>query len=153
SVPFDERAAGFDKIFAGIKALGDGPDGFSQSRAVAQICRSREDIYLSTRIVDVVLPRNAEASLGKNRRECVANNGATPVSHMHGACRVGGHELDIDAFAATYLRIAEGGAGIQDNAQLRVPNLGGQFDIDEPWLCHSEGEAGATVVTGDELTS
>ena len=62
--------------------------------------RPRQDVHLSAGIVDVVLARHAEAGLGQQSRERIANHGTPAVSDMHRSGGVGRHELDIDALAA-----------------------------------------------------
>src|SRR6516165_5412078 len=70
---------------------------------------------------------------------------------MHRPGRIGGNELDVDALAAAYRRITESGTGAQYRAQLRVPDHGGQLDIDKPRPRRGDGEAGTTIVTCGEF--
>src|SRR5262249_46541145 len=91
-----ERAASVDQVFAGIKPLGNRPHRLAQRLAVAQICRTRENIDLSAGIVDVVLARRAEPGPARQRCKGVPNYGASTVSGSHGSGGIGGDEFYVD---------------------------------------------------------
>ena len=57
-----------------------------------------------------------------------------------------------ETFAVTDRRIAESRAGAQDGAKLRLPDLGGQPDVDEARLYRGNREPAAAVIAGRELT-
>ncbi len=153
SVALGKRAAGFREVFAGIQALGNGSDRFAQSFAVAQMGRPREHIDLGAGVVDVVLALHAEPGLGQQPGQRVPDHRAAAVPDMHRARRVGGHELDIDPLAAPDRRIAKRRAGTQDGAQLRVPDLGSQPDVDKTRPRWGGREPAAAIVPGHELAS
>ena len=48
---------------------------------------------------------------------------------------------------------AKRGAGAQDGAQLRRPNLQGELEVDEPRLHRGDGEPRAMIIASGELTS
>ena len=98
------------------------------------MCRPCEHVHLGAGVVDVVLALHAEPGLGQEPRQRVPDHRAAAVPDVHRARRIGRHELDIDTFGATNRRIAERRAGAQDGAELRVPDLGSQPDVDEPRL-------------------
>ena len=129
-----------------------GPIVVAQSLAVSQIGRPREDIDLGAGVVDVVLALHAEPGLGEQPGQRVPDHCAAAVPDMHRAGRIGRYELDIDAFAAADRRIAKRRAGTQDCAELRVPDLGSQPDIDETRLRRGNREAAAAIIPGDELS-
>ena len=101
SVALGKRTADCREVLAGIQALGNGSDRFTQGFSVAQAGRSREHVDLSARIVDVILALHAEPSLGEQRGQRIPDHRAAAVADMHRTRRVGGNEFDIDALAAT----------------------------------------------------
>ncbi len=91
--------------------------------------------------------------MAKQPGQRVPDHRAAAVPDVHRARRIGRHELDIDAFAATNRRIAERRAGTQNGAELRVPDLGSQPDVDETRLHRGNREPAAAIVPGHELAS
>ena len=153
SVALGQRPAGFHQVFARIQALGNGSARFAQSLAVPEIGGLCEHVHLRAGVVDVILALHAEPGLCQEPGQRIPDNRPATVADMHRARRISRHELDIDAFAATDRRIAEGRAGTQDGAELRVPDLGRQPDIDETRPHRDNREPAAAIIPGHELSS
>ena len=84
-------------------AVGREREPFAAALEVAQPDADREDVHLPAGVVDVVLAMHAEAGrveqVGERGAECCVS----PVTHVQGAGRIRGHELDHHALAAAQL--------------------------------------------------
>ena len=153
SVALGQGAAGLDQVFAGIEPLRHRIDGLAQRLAVAQMERAREHVDLGAGVVDVILAVHREAGLGEERGQRVADHRAPPVPDMHRPRRVGRDEFDIDPLAGADRRIAVGRAGVEDRAQLRVPHLRIEPDVEKARLGDRHRITAAAVIGAEELAA
>ena len=126
-----QRRADRLQVVARIKSVGDRTDVLAERLAVAQMHRAGEHIDLGAGIVDVVLARDVVAGEGQQRGERVAEHGAARVTDVHGAGRIGGNILDVDALAAADGAAAVGVAGRDERGENRMPRRWLETQVDE----------------------
>ena len=120
--------------------------------------RSPVDHQTTTVERDLTRPRGkasarARSHGGTGSRSAGARNPHASLPNTHAQLSRLKHadEFDIDPLALADHRIAEVGARLQDRAKLRVPNFGGQPDVNKSRLRGTHGKAPASVVAGGKL--
>ena len=96
--------------------------------------RAREQVDLGAAVVDVVLAGHPPAELREQVGERVAEHRAAAVADVERPGRIGRAELDIDASAAAEIGCPIAAAGIEDDPDLRSPEVVGEAQVDEAWL-------------------
>ena len=94
--------------------------------------RPREDSDLPARVVDVILARDLVTRPFEQARQCIADDCAPAMPHVHRSSRVRRDIFDIDYRPATEVRPAIGIARRVDRRQFVAPDAVGQPQIDEP---------------------
>ena len=91
----------------------------------------REDVHLVARVVDVELAGHVIACEGKDVCHRIAERCPTAMSQMHGTCRVGGNELEVDLDAIAVVARAVKRVLTTNHAKHALQCGIGELDVDE----------------------
>ncbi len=131
-----DGAADILQILAGILAFREIADVLAQRLSVAQVGRTRQDVDLGARIVDVVLSGDVESGLLQQGRQGVAEHRAAGMSGVQRTGRVGRDVLDVDPPTGAGGRIAVARAGDEDVDKLLQPDRLRDPQVDEARACN-----------------
>ena len=114
--------------------------GFSAQFQITQPNGNRQDVHLSSGIVDEVFAFNRMAGCLENPGKAGAERGSAAVSDMQGSGRIGGDVFDQDALFAA----GRPGSVIRSLAQDLIDDLRlgfrPQLEVDESRACHLRGQ-------------